>query len=100
MEEYERLLHMHVQMFCFVLSSSKVIYLFIYIFISVFISIHSFLQVCYEALQKLVDYDSLIKLEKSVVLLPPLTNNPRTTTVSEIAARQTALMHRHGILTP
>ena len=65
-----------------------------------FISIHSFLQVCYEALQKLVDYDSLIKLEKSVVLLPPLTNNPRTTIVSEIAARQTALMHRHGILTP
>lgn len=98
MDEYERLLQMHVQMFCFGLSSSKVIYLFIYL--SLFISIHSFLQVCYEALQKLVDYDSLIKLEKSVVLLPPLTNNPRTTIVSEIAARQTALMHRHGILTP
>lgn len=91
---------MYVQTFLFGLSSSKVIYLFIYIFICGFISIHSFLQVCYEALQKLVDYDSLIKLEKSVVLLPPLTNNPRTTTVSEIAATQTALMHRHGILTP
>lgn len=74
--------------------------LFTYIFICVLIFIHSFLQVCYEALQKLVDYDSLIKLEKSAVLLPPLTNNPWTTTVSEIAARQTALMHRHGILTP
>lgn len=91
---------MHVLMFLFVLSSSKVIYLLIYFYICVFISIHSFLRVCYEALQKLVDYDSLIKLEKSVVLLSLLTNNPRTTTVSEIAARQTALMYRHGILTP
>ena len=59
---------MHVLMFLFVLSSSKVIYLLIYFYICVFISIHSFLRVCYEALQKLVDYDSLIKLEKSVVL--------------------------------
>ena len=37
MEEYERLLHMHVQMFCFGLSSSKVIYLFIYLSLCLFL---------------------------------------------------------------
>ena len=37
MEEYERLLQMHVQMFCFGLSSSKVIYLFIYLSLCLFL---------------------------------------------------------------